>query len=189
MTHYDCLAASESSAFSSGSFPATPLHFPFLSQALHRNPLIMNPQRSCPPSLLSPLPSTSPPPPPALVPVELRPARLQGLAPGQHGLPAGGRRHARALGHGLGAQPDPRGVRLVSGEESAAAVAVGDQGGGEIDCSGGEGTFVTSLRRTLLVKRNMHDMLEKVSSHDDDIFIISAYVLRFEATAFRPKGT
>ena len=53
--------------------------------------------------------------------------RGAGVAAGAHGLPAGRRGPARAVEHGLDAQPLTRGLRVVPGQEPAAALAVGPQ--------------------------------------------------------------
>lgn len=50
-----------------------------------------------------------------------------GVAPGPHGLPAGGCGPARAVEHRLDAQPLACRVRVVPGQEPAAALAVGPQ--------------------------------------------------------------
>lgn len=46
---------------------------------------------------------------------------------GVHGVPIGGCRHAAAVVHGLAAQPLACGVRLLPGQEPAAALAVGPE--------------------------------------------------------------
>ena len=50
-----------------------------------------------------------------------------GLAAGADGVSAGGCGHAAAVEQRLGAQPHPRRVRQLPGQEPAAALAVGPQ--------------------------------------------------------------